>query len=72
METLRTRDHLLFVAIILSGQIVYAGVKGKISGVITDKITGAVIPGVNIYLSGTNFGAATDLEDKFYIKRISF
>jgi outer membrane receptor for ferrienterochelin and colicin len=50
--------------------MVQAGVTGKISGKITDKVSGFALPGVNIYLSGTSLGAATDLEGEFYIIQI--
>ena len=53
---------------VLFGQI---STKGKIIGVVTDKSTGAPLPGVNIVIKGTYMGAATDLEGKFVIKNIS-
>lgn len=41
---------------------------GEISGQITDKISGELIPGANVFLAGTNLGTASDISGKFVIK----
>ena len=42
----------------------------SLSGVISDSETGELLPGVNIILTGTNFGAATDFDGKYSIDGI--
>jgi len=44
----------------------FAGITGKISGFVTDKETGDPLPGVNVVITGTMMGAATDING-FYI-----
>ena len=51
--------------------IVFAGTTGKISGSVKDAETGEVLPGVNIVIKGTNFGAATDLSGNYFIVNIA-
>ncbi len=43
---------------------------GKISGKITDKITGENLIGANVIILGTSFGAASNLEGKYLITNI--
>ena len=47
-----------------------AGITGKISGRIIDQSTGDPLPGANIILEGTNLGASSDLNGKYYIINI--
>ncbi len=49
----------------------YSQQTGSISGKITDKKTGEELPGVNIILKGTYYGAATDIKGNFSIKGIN-
>ncbi len=44
---------------------------GKIAGKITDVKTGDPLPGANVYLEGTNIGAATDLKGDYLILNVS-
>ncbi len=44
---------------------------GKIEGTVTDAKTGDALPGVNIMLKGTYYGAASDFDGKFVITNIS-
>jgi len=44
----------------------YAGTTGKIKGNIYDKLSGDLLPGVNIQVVGTSLGASTDVNG-FYI-----
>jgi len=37
----------------------------KVSGTVTDKDDGTPIPGVNVVVKGTNFGAITDIDGKY-------
>ncbi|NBV31120.1 MAG: carboxypeptidase-like regulatory domain-containing protein, partial [Bacteroidetes bacterium] len=43
---------------------------GSISGVITDKENGETLPGVNVIIRGTSFGASTDLDGRYTIRNI--
>lgn len=43
---------------------------GKIAGVVTDKNMADPMPGVNIIIEGTQIGAATDNDGRFYILNI--
>ncbi len=45
---------------------IWAQSSGKIAGVVTDKNSGEPLPGVNVVIEGTTFGAATD-EDGYYV-----
>ncbi len=44
---------------------------GNISGKVVDAKTGEALPGVNIILKGTYYGAATDINGKFRINGIT-
>jgi len=48
----------------------FAGTTGKISGKVTDKMTGEALIGVNIILLGTTQGAATDIDGNYFILNI--
>jgi outer membrane receptor protein involved in Fe transport len=45
----------------------FAGDTGKITGRVVDKETGNPLPGVNVILEGTSYGAATDENGEFMI-----
>ncbi|MFH0734489.1 MAG: TonB-dependent receptor [bacterium] len=66
--------RLLFISIILliSGftNNIFSGNTGKISGKVTDKDTGEPIPGINVIVQGTSFGAATDINGNYIINNI--
>ena len=42
----------------------------EITGVVTDTLSGDILPGANVFLSGTNFGAATDRYGEFVIENV--
>ena len=50
--------------------IAFAGVTGKIMGTITDQNTGEGLPGANVLIEGTTFGAATNAEGYFVIMNV--
>ena len=63
---------LLFLGVfnlIVPSQL-YAQATGNIGGVITEEATGETLPGVNVRIVGTNFGAATDIDGRFLIRSI--
>jgi outer membrane receptor protein involved in Fe transport len=59
---------LSFLSIVLT---LKAGTQGKLLGTIVDKNSGELLAGANIYLEGTNLGAASDEEGKFIIINIT-
>ncbi|MCF6239620.1 MAG: TonB-dependent receptor, partial [Candidatus Marinimicrobia bacterium] len=58
------------VICLMAVQVLFAGTTGKLSGVVTDSETGEVLPGVNVIISGQNYGAATDLDGNYYILNV--
>ena len=64
--------HLLtgLVIFLVAIQLTFAGTTGKITGVVTDSETGEPLPGVNVIIQGTNYGAATDLSGVFFILNV--
>jgi len=47
-----------------------SGTTGKLSGKITDAESGEPFPGANVFLSATNYGAATDLDGYYMILNV--
>lgn len=62
---------LLIICLLFVSEIyLFGGTTGKLAGFITNKNTGEPLPGVNIVIVGTNFGAATDLDGQYFILNI--
>lgn len=59
---------ILFVFISVS---IIAQERGNLSGKIIDKANGESLPGVNVILKGTYYGAATDINGSFRIEGVS-
>lgn len=59
---------LLFTLVLFTSQSFAA--LGKIAGVVTDAASGEALPGVNVQIEGTTFGAATNLQGQFTIINI--
>lgn len=71
MKTLRLIIcHAVILSFVISG-LLYAGTTGKIRGKVTDKDSGAPMPGVNIVLAGTSLGATTDPDGQYLILNIT-
>jgi outer membrane receptor protein involved in Fe transport len=67
------RKILLFniiILIIATGTII-AGTTGKISGVVTDKSSGAPLIGANVLIEGTTLGTATDADGYYSMINLS-
>jgi len=63
---------LIFILIVLSSIMVsFSQQKGKLSGKVTDAETGESLPGVNVIIKGTYYGAATNINGNFTINNIS-
>jgi hypothetical protein len=61
---------LLFMILFCGYGIVVSGTTGKISGQVMDARTGEPLPGVNIVITQTAIGAATNLDGFYYIINI--
>ena len=68
MKKLFTTAFLLLV--VLLPTMAWAQSTGNISGVITEESTGETLPGVNVRIVGTNFGAATGFDGDYLIRNI--
>ena len=55
-----------FLTLLIASYLI-AGTTGKIVGTVTDSKTGEPLPGVNIVLVGTTFGAVSDFEGNYLI-----
>jgi len=66
------RISFLIFIIFLATQILYGQVQTSniIAGTVVDAKTGTPLPGANVMVSGTLFGASTDLAGKFKITKI--
>ena len=58
---------LLFL---FGGQIIIAQTTGKVAGIVFDEATGQPLPGANVFIEGTTFGAAADMQGEFYMINI--
>ena len=56
----------VFILLLIT-QFAFAGTTGKLVGVVFDKSTSEVLPGVNIVIDNTVLGAATDLDGSFLV-----
>lgn len=61
---------LIFILILIHAENSSAGTTGKLSGTVTESTTGEPIPGVNVIIDGTGFGAATDVKGFYTINNI--
>lgn len=61
---------LLILILIFRTDILIAGTTGKIAGTIIDKDTGEPLFGVNVVLTGTTLGAASDIDGYFVILNV--
>ncbi|HSD64054.1 MAG TPA: TonB-dependent receptor [Ignavibacteriaceae bacterium] len=60
----------LIILILYSSTILAQIENGTVYGRVTDAVSGQPLPGVNIILMGTDFGAATDIDGKYEIKNV--
>lgn len=61
---------IYLLIILLFPAMISAGTTGKISGNVTDQATGEPLIGCNVWVEGTDLGAASDYEGNFYIINI--
>ena len=61
---------LIFILLIITGSELSAGTTGKLSGTVKDAQNDEPIPGVNVIVDGTGFGAATDVKGFYTINNL--
>ncbi|MBU1098316.1 MAG: TonB-dependent receptor [Bacteroidetes bacterium] len=62
---------LIALVIMVSSSFLFAQTKGRVEGKITDNLTGQSLPGVNVIIKGTYYGAASDFEGTYKIENVS-
>ena len=62
---------VFFITFLIFTTNIFAQSTGKLIGKITDKNSGEPLPGVNIILQGTYYGAATDFDGNYKINKIN-
>ncbi len=70
MEVFMKRLLFISLSLLFFMHPVWAGVTGKIAGIIKDSKTGEPLPGVNVFIQGTTMGAATDIDGFFVILNV--
>ncbi|MBN1351479.1 TonB-dependent receptor [candidate division KSB1 bacterium] len=65
----RIASIILFLMILPT--LLFPGTTGKIAGTVTDAKTGQPLPGCNIIITGTTYGAASNARGDYYIINIS-
>ena len=63
--------NAVYILMIIFNITVIAQQRGNLAGRVTDAGTGEALPGVNIILKGTYYGAASDVNGNFRINNIS-
>ena len=61
----------ILLLIIFSCAVVFGQSKGRLIGTVVDKKNGNPMPGANVVVKGTYYGAATDLDGNFNILKVS-
>ncbi len=65
---------VVWAVLLLAGAVVFAGAEagtaGSVEGTVLDARTGEPLPGANVMLVGTPYGAATDESGHFVIRRV--
>ncbi|HDQ45284.1 MAG TPA: TonB-dependent receptor [bacterium] len=62
--------RLILGAMMSFQPFVYASPFGRITGTVFDSQTNEPLPSANVFISGTNYGAATDLRGQFVITQV--
>lgn len=65
------KKFLIAIIILFGAAVNIAQSKGNLEGVIKDKSNSLPLPGVNILIKGTYYGAASDLEGNYRIENIT-
>ena len=67
MKAASRPPFIVVLLILLNATILFSQTTGKIAGSVIDKETKEALPGANVFIAGTQIGAATDANGKFYI-----
>ena len=62
---------ILSLTLLANLLVIYAGTTGKISGKVIDAKTNEPLPGANIIIEGTTYGAAADKEGDYFVINLS-
>jgi outer membrane receptor protein involved in Fe transport len=65
------KNIIILIFILVSFHISYAQSAGSLSGTVTDSKTDEALPGVNVIIKGTYYGAASDFNGKYVISNMS-
>src|SRR5574338_786551 len=65
------KKFFIIILMCLSTISIFSQSTGNLSGLVKDAKTGEALPGVNVIIKGTYYGAATDIHGKFRINNIS-
>ena len=62
---------MLLLLFVLGFNTIQAQESGKISGKVSDEVTGDPLPGANVFLEGTSLGAATTVDGTYIIRQVA-
>jgi len=71
MKAMSLRILTAIVVVVCSWNPVLSQTKGAVSGRIVDNETGEGLPGVNVVVKGTYYGAATSLDGSYIIRNMN-
>lgn len=60
----------ILISLLLLTSLIFAGTTGKLAGVVNSAETGKPLAAANVFIEGTQLGAATDLDGNYYILNI--
>lgn len=66
----RRSTHAILLLFIICTNA-FSGTTGKISGIVTEAVSGEPVVAANVYIEGTTLGAATDIEGFYVINNIN-
>jgi len=61
---------IAILLVLLLPVMLFSATTGKIAGKVTDKRTGEALPSVNVVITGTTMGAASDINGDYYILNV--
>ena len=70
ISTIPKITRFMLMSCLLAGSL-WSQTTGKISGIIKEAETDEILPGANIMIEGSRYGAAADIDGRFYILNIS-
>jgi len=68
---MKVKYFIMLIVLLSFPFLLFAGTTGKVSGNVIDQSNGEPLIGCNVWIEGTDLGAATDLEGNFYILNVS-